>query len=233
MKNTLKIAVGMAIVLGAGICARADLYTVPLSLSEVTGANGQYLSADFDFHTQFSSIDAVTVSFAMPAGYEGTAIASGYSSIFSQMWVVITGGSNAPVFGYIIGPPFSNPQLSTAQFMIPAGVAQQDAWLYGDLVDDPGDIALESPQPDFLFAGKGSVAWSDVVSKSYGFGPLDGPSTFTITWQVPDEIIDASITISGTAVPEPSGVVLLAIAAVIAWCGVPRRCCRRGPTTSS
>src|SRR5262249_38962700 len=148
MKNTLKIAAVLAIVLGAAIGSRAEIYTVPLSLSEVTGTDGQYLTADFDFHTQFSSIDAVSVNFTMPTGYEGIAVAYGFSSVVSQVWVAINGGNNAPAFGYLLGPSPSNPQLSRAEFTIPAGVAHQDTWLYGDLADDSGNFVFEAPQPD-------------------------------------------------------------------------------------
>ncbi len=68
------------ILYGSSSHAIAETFTVPLNPVEQTAANGNYLSAPFDFGTAFSRIDSITLEFIMPGGYEGTAMTTGNSS---------------------------------------------------------------------------------------------------------------------------------------------------------
>jgi hypothetical protein len=98
---------------------------VPLSLTAQIGDDGQYLSADFDFHTQFSEIDSVTLQLTMPHGYSGGGVAGEFLSIFDQLWIVVHGSDSAPTFGNVLGGPPTPPAVSITDY-VPAGVRDGD-----------------------------------------------------------------------------------------------------------
>ncbi len=232
MKIICPIVVVLIVTAGNRALAWTDTFTAPLSFAVQTGTNGQYLSANYDFHTQFSEIDSVTLQFTMPDGYEGSGVAGGYFSIFSQLWMAIQNIDTVPNFGnFIGGPPPADPSLRTTTFDIQADSPQQFS-LY-----DLGLGTDGNPRPDFLNSGTGIVAMTNYQTESFGFqgSPNPDPSaptSTTITWLLPGDITDASITVVGTAAPEPSAFILLALAAISAWNGVPRRrrCVRSRPT---
>ena len=212
--------------------AGAETFTVPLDVSSRTGDGGQYLSADFDFHIAFSQIDSITLSFRMPSGYEGTALAGGYFSVFSQLWTVLHGTGTAPTFGSLIGgPETGNPFLGVNLFQVPANSVQQIGFYPPVVFTDPPDNLW----PDFLFSGAGSLAVTDYqvatsgVFQGGGFFPDDGQGMTTISWNLPGEFSDARLTIVATPVPEPATVglaceaVLLSLICSHAARRVPRK----------
>jgi hypothetical protein len=215
MKTSTLIAGALKITFIATFCtcaeAQADTFTVPLNFSSQSGDGGQYLSADYDFQTQFSEIDSATLHFTMPGGYLGIAVAAGYSSVFSQLWMVVHPSDTVPTFGYILGGA-PTPLIGTNAFEVPINSPQQFGFYPPVVFTDP-PVNL---WPDFLFSGTGNLAITDFVTTSSGFQgtPLPDevpPPTSTQTWQLPGEVTDASLTIVGTAVPEPPTAILLAL----------------------
>jgi hypothetical protein len=221
MKKMLQIAVVVAIAWGAGVRGQAEVYTAPLTLSEQTSGSGPYVTADFDFHTQFSQIDSIAVQFTMPDGFS----AASTETLHEYLWMHVRSMETAPTFSLI-----STNGVSGETIEVPTGMSQQ----YNMYVTFGLPIYIEPPPPpwpSFLYGGTGSVDIAD-LQQTLVQGPVvffgntsNGPLSA-------DQFADVSLIITGTAVPEPSGVILMAIAAVTALCGVPRRCCRRGPTTS-
>ena len=202
MKQTIRmLAVLLVWVMFGTVPVVADTFTQPLNFVQTSGASGQYLSADFDFHTVFSRIDSVTLTFSMPVGYANVAAAGGYFSVFSQLWMAVHSTDTAPIFDYdLAGPVYTFTDLRTTTAQVPAGTPQLFG-LYPPLV-----IVTDPPTyygwPDFLSSGRGNVAMADVVDSSIGFPPI-GPVTTTTSWQLPGDVVDGSITIVGVPVPEP------------------------------
>jgi hypothetical protein len=189
--------------------AKADTITTTLNLTETTGASGQYLSADFDFHVAFSHIDSVALSFTIPNGYDAIDVAGGYFAVSSQLWMVLHSLDTSPTFGYFLPPGNSASDLGTQFLSVPAGQVQQIGLFPPVIFYGPPD----SPWPGFLYSGKGSLAIADLRYNSSGFAPV-GPVTTTTSWELPGEISNFNLTITGTVVPEPMTILLLAEGAV-------------------
>jgi hypothetical protein len=200
----------------------AESFTAPLTFSAKSGDSGEYFVADFDLHTRFSAIDSVTVNFRMPQGYEGTAMAGGSFSLTKQLWINVGEVGAAPNFGSYLGEPPGAQFLGTSIFNFPADSPQQVRLSPPALPRDP-PIDL---WPDFLFSAQGSVSFTDYTVSSTGFIGGNGPFTTSISWVLPGPATDATITFVGTAVPEPSTLLLTTIGSTAAaWVG--RRTSRR------
>jgi hypothetical protein len=206
--------------------AQADTFTTPLAFAPQSNDAGQYLSADFDFHTPFASIDSVTLQFSMPNGFVGEDIENFYGAIHNELWIALHSVDTAPTFGVA---DLTNLYNFTSG--VPAGVPQQfgfDKRIVLSLTYPP--ILLSDAWPDFLFSGRGSVGIADYQS----IFQVEVAGNILISNLLPlstAEIDDASITIDGTTVPEPATLCLLLAGGIfsiaakyrgqVARCGVP------------
>ena len=195
--------------------AVAESFTTVLNFAPKFGDNGQYLGAEFDFQTRFTTIDSVTLNLTMPQGYEGTALAGGYFSLTKEFWTNIGEAGAAPNFGYYLGGPPAAPSLGTATFSIPASSPQQMGFFPPTVFTDPPIYMW----PDFLFSGYGSISITDFTTGTTGFTGGTGPFSTSVSWLLPGAVTDASITVVGTAVPEPPTGLVLVLGVLIA---VPR-----------
>ncbi|HEY2760744.1 MAG TPA: PEP-CTERM sorting domain-containing protein [Pirellulales bacterium] len=211
----------VAFLASACVCARlrAEVFTAPLELVEKSGDRGQYLSGDFDFHTQFSQIDSVTLNFTMPKGYQGTSVVTDSSTLSRELSIRLH--SLTTPAGFLtepdVFPIYSAFALTLGADDVPFSVPQQ-SYLRALVAIDPATDEQFNYWPDYLYSGQGSLAVTDFQRLStysvIGEPSTGDPAITTITWLLPGEIANTSLTIVGTAVPEPGAGLLMAIGAV-------------------
>jgi hypothetical protein len=192
--------------------AVAESFTTVLEFAPEVSDNGQYLNAEFDFQSRFTSIDSVTLNFTMPQGYQGVAVAGGYFSLVKYLLTSIHEAGVGPHFGYDLGGPPAPPSLGTTTFSIPASSPQQFSFFPPTVSTDPPTYMW----PDFLYSGDGSISITDYAMSTSGFGGVPEPVTSSISWLLPGAITDASITVAGTSVPEPPTALVFALGVLIA-----------------
>jgi hypothetical protein len=191
-----------------GAFASAESYSVTLTPTLQNGVGGGYLSSPFDFGTQFSQIDSVKVVFTMPAGFAGSIWSTGNSSGSQMIGIQIHDESQV-----LDLPLTTNPADDTY------------AWLFNVAAGTPTEIPFmmipvldgESAFPAFWSSGSGKVDF--VVLSSTYYHPINGPPesySSSHAWLTPVAISSATLTIEGTAVPEPHSVGLTMILAAMA-----------------
>ena len=196
------------ILYGSSSHAIAETFTVPLNPVEQTAANGNYLSAPFDFGTAFSRIDSITLEFIMPGGYEGTAMTTGNSSFFSELKFVLHDSDQPPDV-----PINSSASLVSSAFRISTGATSEFPFFLNVFV--VGE-EFDPIWPDFLYSGAGRVAWIEEIHASYHPLPDGIPLRSTTTWLSPDEIVSPTLTIVGIPVPEPGSILMLLVGMIVA-----------------
>lgn len=68
-----------------GSLTQGATLSVPLNFSVASGSDGDYLVADFDFGTRFTSIEQVMLEFVLPSGFESVSSTTGNSSYTSKI----------------------------------------------------------------------------------------------------------------------------------------------------
>lgn len=237
----LVIAAGLATLAAV---ADAGSWSAPLSLAVVAGDRGDYLAADFELDlgagVQLREIESVSVSITLPDGYQLLAYASGYSSVYSSLRIALGEAGDAGIEGDLLAlndffP--SNGPLVRSVSSAPAGQPQEyevplrlTLGQICSLTDPPtctDPPVVDAPPiewPEGWLEGQGRMAIADVVrSSAISPGGPAGPTTTALRLPT-SEVVDASITITGVAVPEPASAALTGLAA---GCLSLRR--RRGP----
>jgi hypothetical protein len=215
---------------GFELSASAATFTTPLPLVEATGPEGAFLTAVFDFDRQFTEIEAVSIHFVMSEGFQGTSATTGNSTYTRSLNGVLHDGDvpMKPDTDGVYAWPFGH--FGKSKSHIDAGEAAE--FRFRQYVYTPpggGETRVYPPWPDFLLAGQGRFSFVDISTSS--FHPIGNPElgSSTTTWMAPDGLESATLTIVGTAVPEPGSALLalFAIAACVSW-----RRLRRKPSRS-
>jgi hypothetical protein len=195
----------------------ADTFTVTLTPTEQTGDLGMFLSAPFDFGTAFADIQSVLLEFISPAGYQGTAVTTGNSSVFSSLNMLLYGAAT-PVPDWWYNSPSS---LGASAFTVRAGEPKQILFLHSaSLAGDTTPLDW----PEFLFTGRGQVGWTNEIHASrHLIG--SGMESSSISWLLPGEVQSAQLKVVGTPIPEPPSHLLLLVGALAVpfWRHVWRR----------
>jgi len=195
--------------------APAETFNIPLRPVIQSGVYGDYLSSGFDFGFGFSHIDSVKVELEMPAGYEGGGSTSGNSSYLHELVSVVHGELPLVSAVWPSGLSSSDPPALAADtgYVAPGAVAEFDFGLVLSFPDEPPTTFL---WPDFLLAGHGNISVVDVLLSIYHPLPGGVGGSSSTAWSTPPEIISASLTIVGAAVPEPDSIVTsFALAAIM------------------
>lgn len=198
-------ALGLLIAFGLLSSALAETYSVSLNPTAASDARGLYLSASFDFGTAFSHINSVTLRFEMPSGYEGTAFTTGNSSTYRDLALVVHDDTS----------PIVDPRQLESTTALAAGsfrVLPQTPVEFGfgnNYVVFPGETPPEANWPSFLLSGHGKVSFVDVTDGSYYPLPDGIGGSSSTSWSSPGEVTSATLTVEGTAVPEPGVTVLM------------------------
>jgi hypothetical protein len=180
-----------------------ETFTISLVPSAEAGLHGSYLSAPFDFGTAFSEIESLTLRFAMPGGYEGSAVSTGNSFYWRSLNVVLH-PADTPAPEYWQNSPSS---LGALTLDVRPNAETEFRFLYSvSFGNDPAPPSW----PEFLYTGIGRVGWTDEFFS--GLHPLpDGvPTSSSTSWALPGEIQSAELIIVGTPVPEPASLLLVA-----------------------
>ena len=184
--------------------AQADTFTTPLAVApQINDGGQQYLSADFDFHAPFASIDSVTLQFSMPNGFVGQDIENFYGAIHNEIWIALHSVDTAPTFGLA-----DLTDLYNFAVRVPPGVPQQ--FSMHETVSLNLSFEPSYAWPDFLFSGRGSVGVANYQSR-YQPELAGGIVISNLLPLSAAEIDNASITIDGTVVPEPQSLHLLIV----------------------
>lgn len=185
--------------------ARGATFQQAVLLSEQANSRGTLLTADFDFGVQFSRVDEVRLEFFLLEGFESYIVSTGNRSMGRRLVSSIfdsTVASEEAMNGFL------NSSLSSGQ----PGVIEVVMRPFGE---PPETWAW----PPFLLSGEGAIGIVDVWW-SANHGIPDGPFSFSETWRAP-RVSEATLTITGAAVPEPASWALATSA--LALGGVGRR----------
>ena len=181
----------------------AETFTVSLQPQETTGPYGTYLSAPFDFETEFSNIDLITLQFMMPAGYEGYFASTGNSFYSRSLEIVV----------HDIEMPVTNIWSLDIATALRASASDLDANEAAEFrfrqVFNLGDEQTPVPWPSFLTGGAGHVSFFDVFYSSHRPPSGDTIGNSSTSWLPLGELAAPTLTIVGTPVPEPATAVLL------------------------
>lgn len=232
-----------------GSDSRASSVTVPLDFEVVETADGAEVVAAFDFGVKFSEIESVTFSFVMPEGYEGTAVSTGNSSYTQYLLLELRDEAGLPDSGCVgicmVNALWSVPagQLNTYNFLgstifeikptedwewVGAGETRTipEAMNLPDWLPD-APYFFHGVWPDIFLDGVGQIAVADYSSFATHLISTGAFGSVSETRMAPD-ITMATLTITGTLVPEPSGVIC-----EVVLVGLGMVCCRlaRGETS--
>jgi len=185
--------------------ARGATFQQAILLSEQANSRGTLLTADFDFGVQFSRVDEVRLEFFLLEGFESYIVSTGNSSMGRRLASSIfdsTVASEEAMNGFL-NSSLSSGQPGVIEVVMRPFVEPPETWTW----------------PPFLLLGKGAIGIVDVWwSASH---PLpDGPFSSSEQWRAP-RASEATLTITGAAVPEPASWALATSA--LALGGVGRR----------
>jgi hypothetical protein len=173
--------------------AQGATFQQAVLLTEQANSRGTLLTADFDFGVQFSRIDEVRFEFFLLEGFGSYIVSTGNGSM--GRWLVSSifdsnVASEEAMNGFLNSSSFSTNQPGVQDVVWRPFVEPPETWAW----------------PPFLLSGKGAIGIVDVWwSASH---PLpNGPFHSTELWAAP-RVSEATLTITGVAVPEPAGIAM-------------------------
>jgi hypothetical protein len=171
--------------------------------------SGDRLVGDFDLGVKFSLISSVRLELMIPEGYEGAAVFTGNSSYGRSLDVVRHAASETIEFTDI-GPQLPINSLSGNFFHIEPN--ESGELRLGSIFGPNGAPNWLLTLGDFLTSGRGRVTLTEVERfASYSLVD-DVPGTHRTLYAAPAVNLQARITITGAAIPEPSVAATLAAA---------------------
>lgn len=230
------IALTATLLLGSAEVAVAGSWTAPLSFQTASSPDGEYLAAEFDLGVRLRDVESATVTFTMPDGFErrprpGEARVGVYVITDLVLWLdpggsrsddAVDAGSNPRGFFYLGGLVSGGPRvIDRVAEDTPTSFTftQPNVWQVtgSDLLSLDGEL-VEVPRLESV----PNLRWIDAFSDGVGVVTIAVWSRWNLfndplpTRPPASAVIDASITVTGVAVPEPGAAALLVGGVIVA-----------------